>query len=99
MARRRGSSVTVYTDVEIELDEVIEELSDDEIVDEVHRRKLEPKISAKIAAEKQLDFLEEVETILRTGDIEEALLFLDQTLRPKFESFSACEAAFAKQRQ
>jgi RNA polymerase-interacting CarD/CdnL/TRCF family regulator len=100
MARRyRG---TIYTDtrvdVQIDVDDVIELISDEELLAEIKSRKLEEGAKARIKASDPFDLLAEVVDWLRAGDTREALLILERIMHPKFSSLELCEQEFAKLR-
>lgn len=97
MARRHKS--TIYTearhvDVEIDLDEVIEQISDDELLAELTHRKLDEKARARLKASDPMELLGEVMDWLRIGDTREAILVLERIMHPKFSSLELCEKEF-----
>lgn len=95
--RKRGAIVygSGYVDVELSASELIEQLSDDDILAEVEERKLGPK--AKMIDPLQ-DFAEEALEALQRGDPGEAKLILERALRPKFSTLKICEEDYKKAR-
>ncbi len=100
MARRHGGTITVYTDVDVDVWEVLSELSDDDILEEVKSRKLEAKISKshEFLIDQEKDLLDEVFDHLRRGNNAEAILTLERITRPKFSSVALCVAELEKLR-
>lgn len=96
MARRRGTTISVTTDVEIDPWDVLEELNDEEILEEVERRDLNKKVEARRKLADPLDLLEDALDALRRGDSAEAVFILERTLHPKFPSIEVCEKKFSE---
>lgn len=95
--RSRHGQISLNVDVDIYVDEVLEELSDDDLIEEAARRKLEARITNKVKAEGDpLEMLDEVLDALRRKDSDEALFLLERILHPKFHSLKLCEAEFKK---
>lgn len=94
-AKRRGSTIylTVDADVEIYPDEVLDQLSDDDLLEEIKKRNLSAKAKH---IEPLQDFAEEILSALRSRDYEEAELLLERILHPKFSTIALCEAEFKK---
>lgn len=100
MARRsRNGQISLNVDVDVWLDEVLEEMSDEDIIEEAARRKLEQRVANKLKAEGDpMEMLDEVMEALRRRDVDDAICLLDRIMHPKFNSLKLCEAAFAKAR-
>lgn len=100
MVRKVGSRIYVYTDVEIDICDAMEAISDDDLLEEVKERKLEDKLKDKIkAAVDPFEMLEEVVDWLKRGDAAEALLVLDRIMHPKFSSVEICDREFRAARK
>jgi hypothetical protein len=96
--RRRGGTIYTTADVEIDVCDVLSEISDDDLLEEIKDRKLEEKAKARAKLADPTDLLEDVLDYLRRGDAGEAILLLDRILHPKFASLTLCEKEFAKLR-
>jgi hypothetical protein len=96
--RRRGGTIYTTADVEIDVCDVLSEISDDDLLEEIKDRKLEEKAKARAKLADPLDLLEDVMDFLRRGEAHEALFLLDRILHPKFASVELCEKEFAKLR-
>jgi ADP-dependent phosphofructokinase/glucokinase len=96
--RRRGGTIYTTADVEIDVCDVLSEISDDDLLEEIKERKLEEKAKARAKLADPFDLLEDVMDCLRHGDAREALFLLDRILHPKFASVELCEKEFAKLR-
>lgn len=89
MARRRFASRTV--EVEVNIEDVLSELDDDQILEEALSRKLGDKIGDG-------ELVEDLLRCLKRGDAAEAIVLLERTLYPKYQSIEICEKAFASLR-
>lgn len=97
-SRRRGGTIYLTADVDIDVSEVLHELSDEDLLEEIKERKLEAKAKARVTAADPFELLDEVLESLQRGDSREALFLLERILHPKFASVEACEKQFAKVR-
>jgi len=85
---RRG-----YLTVEVDLNEAIDEMSDDMLLQEVEDRKLE-----LVSAFDPVGDLLEARNCLLRGRSAEALSIIERILSPKWSSGHACEVALAAAR-
>ena len=96
MARRKGSSISIYTDIEIYPDEVLEEITDEELIEECQRRKIKASKGALKEDASMEEQLEDILERLRAGQVQDAIVYLDRLIHPKFSSLSLCLSAIAK---
>lgn len=89
---RRNRSNTVSVHVDVDISEVLEELSDEALLDEIAGRKLSAKL---FDAETSL---EAIRTALLRNDAAGALLVVDAVLFPRFKSTGACLLAYREAR-
>lgn len=89
MARHRSFTQTV--EVEVDVYDFLSDLDDDQIVKEALSRKLGDKIGDG-------DLAEDLLRCLKRGDTAEAIVLLERTLHPKYQSTELCEKAFASLR-
>lgn len=88
----RRSSLTIRTDVDIDIDEVMEELSDEDLSEELNRRQSKKAGSAMAGRN---DLKDAYDALLR-NDKEEAVLILHALLFPRFPSPAAAFAEVLK---
>lgn len=86
----RRHSVSIYMDVDVPIDDVLDEMSDDELLSELESRNKKP---APTYAQK--DLVEIYECLLRK-DFEEAIIIIHSLVYPKFKSVSDCTLALSK---
>lgn len=82
--RRRG-----YMTVEVDLNEALENISDEILLQEVDDRKL----AGVVAEFDPIDELQDMRMELLRGRTSEALAILDRLLSPKWTNAKACEIA------
>lgn len=87
MARYRSGSISV------DVSDVIDQIDDDDLLEEVARRKLLPSASGEAMPE---DLVDEAYQELLRGRTDEARVILDRLLHPKFRSVKAAQQAFTK---
>jgi hypothetical protein len=86
----------IYTDVEIDLDEIITDIDTKDLVKVLEARGLHIAGSKLEACD--LDLVNEAISDLKRGDVGEALLTLERLIEPKWKTPSECLADFAKHR-
>lgn len=91
MIRRRGSSQIT---VDVDLDDVLSEMSNEDILAEVEARDL--TATAGLGCDRT--DAEEAILLLRSGRASDALTYLERSLHPKFRGRAACDEALAKLR-
>lgn len=88
---RRGSrTLSIYTEVEIDKWEALEALTDEDLLEEVEQRKLEPKKEEKPTIDALREAAIDALDMLARGDVADAELLLTRTLYPKFQSVASC---------
>jgi hypothetical protein len=88
---RRGT-VSVYVDVDV--DGIIEDISDEDLIAELKSRKVTIPQERAI-----IDLAEEALTWLRCGNAAEAQLVLERTLFPEWSTPMACLESIAKAKE
>lgn len=94
--RRRSGTIEITTEVEIDPWDVLEAITDDELIKEAVGRKLKVTKDT-LAADKTLDeALEQVLEYLRQGRVSDATVYLERLLHPKFSSLAICISEASK---
>lgn len=88
---------TVTVDVDVDVSEVLDEISTEQIVEILKERGLDA--AKHDPSEHFRDLLEEAAGRLRDGEPFEALLLIERILKPKWPTSAACLADFAKARK
>jgi hypothetical protein len=91
MAKRRRSG-TIEVMVDVEVCNVIDEISDDDLLEEVSHRGL--KVAPEVDPMIDDAFLNDLYEELRRGRTVEARVMLERFLFPKYRSLEASEQAF-----
>lgn len=88
MAKYRSGRIT------IDVSDCLDEIDDDDLLEEVHARKLNP---ASVASEQtDNEMVREAYAELLRGRPREAASILDRLLNPKWNTLKACETAAAE---
>lgn len=95
MKHRRDGLVRINVDAEVFCDEVLDQISDEILLEAIANRKLEDKLRARQQLSSPDALIEDAISALRAGDPAEALLILERTVYPKFKTLELCERAAA----
>ena len=85
----------MYVSVHVDPDDVLDELSDEQLEAELRQRKKKVPTEAK---DELTEALEQALAFIRRGDTEEAVLLIERTLHPVFPSFDLAMQAYARAR-
>lgn len=98
MTKRKQYSIHVEINdsVDINVADVLEELTDETLIDEMTRRKIEQQTAASQASVDEA--LPDILEMLRRGEVAEAELTLERLIFPKFKTLELCESEFKKVR-
>jgi len=88
-------TISIRTDVDVDVEDVLSSLS----IDEWERARNREDARRSLARFSDTDTLELIETALRENRVDEALLLLERTTRPKFKSAAAAEIDYAAARK
>lgn len=92
MAKRRKYTHTSFNvDVDIPLYEILESLSDEDLIEEIKERELSFKKANVNSVEARDEVLRDIWERLRDGEAGAALLIAERFLFPKYPSVAACE--------
>lgn len=78
--------------IQIDCSEVLDEIEDDVLLDEVHRRDLDLETVG------DLEDMRRIYDMLLTGRTAEAICVLDRILHPKWKSIKKCKELYLKVR-
>lgn len=90
--KQRYVHVSIRDSVDVDVSEVMEQLSDETLIEELKTRGAEK--AAKVAQETQEDGLEGLLEMLQRGQYDDAILALERMIHPKFHSLEACMREF-----
>jgi hypothetical protein len=93
-SRRRSVSVVVDAEVDVSLADVTSE----DLIDELEGREAMPDARKGMDAVPE-GVLDDLLAMLRSGDIDEAILLLERTIEPKWKNEKAAENAYKMARQ